>query len=171
MDSVPETNHSGDSGPAVLAVPTISSPIATAGTVVPVGSTRIPIAELVAGKNGGRAEGVCQDPHMSKCIHVVCGAGCQGITVTFRIMVGNEGVGGTTVAERIAVGLRATKGSDTTALEGGLEGESVLEGLDLTDPCIFVRSNSGPATVVDLYRSSVIRYSVVPEDPYLLSDI
>jgi len=150
LDSVPKTNHSGDGGPAMLAIPAVSATIAVAGAGVSVGSARITVAELVAGKNSGGPEGMCQDPHMGKCVHVVCGGGCQCLAITFGIMVDDEGVGGTTVTGRIAIGLWATKGSDAIALEGGLEGESVLEGLGLTKSCIFARSNSGPATVVDL---------------------
>jgi hypothetical protein len=65
-------------------------------------------------------------------------------------MIGDEGVGGTTVAGRIAIGLWATEGSDTIGLEGGLEVESVLEGLDLTDSGVFAGSNSGSTTVENL---------------------
>lgn len=65
-------------------------------------------------------------------------------------MVDDECVGGTTVAGRITIGLWATKGSDTPALEGGLEVESILEGLGLTNPSVFARSDSGPATIIDL---------------------
>jgi len=137
----------------VLAVPAISSAVAVARTGVSVGSTRIPIAELIAGQNGRRTEGVCQDPHVGERVHVVCGARCQCLPVTFGIMVGDEGVGGTTVTGRIAIGLWATKGSDPVGLEGGLEVESVLEGLDLTKPCIFGGSNSASTTIVNLYRS------------------
>jgi len=76
LDSVPESNHSRDRGPAMLTVPAVGSAIAVTSTSVSVGSTRIPTAELVTGQNGRRAEGVCQYPHMSKCVHVVCGVGC-----------------------------------------------------------------------------------------------
>jgi len=91
-----------------------------------------------------------QDPHVSKRVHVVCGVDCQGASIAFGVVIGNEGVGGTAVAEGISIGLWATKGDDTTVLEGGLEGESVLEGLDLTKSRVFGRSNSGSATVIDL---------------------
>lgn len=78
-------------------------------------------------------------------------------------MVGNEGVGGTAVAGRISIGLWATKGSDTAVLEGGLEGESVLERLGLTDPCVFTRSNSGSATVINLRCTSVSQQAMIAE--------
>lgn len=93
LNSVPETNHSGDGGPAMLAIPSVNSTIAGTSAVVPVGSTRIPVAELVAGKNGRGTKGMCQDPHMSKRVHVVCRVDCQGLSITFGIMVGDEGVG------------------------------------------------------------------------------
>ena len=91
LNSIPETNHSGDGGPAVLAVPPISSAIAGTSTVVSVGSTRIPVTELVAGKNCGRTEGMSQDPHMSKRVHVVGGASCQSLSITFGVMIGKIG--------------------------------------------------------------------------------
>ena len=147
----------------MLTVPTVSSTIAGTGAVISVGSTRIPVTELIAGKNGGRTEGVRQDPHVSKCVHVVCGADCQGFSITFGVMIGNEGVGGTAVAGRISAGLWATKGSDTIVLEGGLEVESVLEGLGLTDPRVFARSNSGTATVINLWCTSVGQRAMIPE--------
>ena len=78
-------------------------------------------------------------------------------------MVGDEGVGGATVAGRIPTGLWATKGSDTVVLEGVLDVESVLEGLDLTDPCVFGGGDSTSATVVNLYRSSVSQRRVILE--------
>jgi len=49
LNSVPETDHSGDGGPTMLTVPAISSAIAVTRTRVPVGSTRIYVAELIAG--------------------------------------------------------------------------------------------------------------------------
>ena len=106
---------------------------------------------------------MCQDPHMSKCVHVVCRVNRQGSPTTFGVMVGNEGVGGTAVAGRISIGLWATKGSDTAVLEGGLEGESVLERLGLTDPCVFTRSNSGSATVINLRCTSVSQQAMIAE--------
>jgi len=163
LNSVPETNHSGDSGPAMLAVPAVSSAIAGTSTVVSVGSTRIPVTELIAGKNCGRTEGVCQDPYMSKRVHVAGGASCQGLSITFGVMIGNEGVGGTAVAGRISIGFWATKGSDTTVLEGGLEVESVLEGLGLSDPRVFARSDPGPTTVINLWWTSIGQRTITQE--------
>lgn len=93
---------------------------------------------------------MCQDPHVSKRVHVVWGGGSQGLTIAFRIMVGDEGVGGAAITGRITLGLWATKGGDTIVLEGRLEIESVLEGLDLTKPSVFTRGNTGAATVVNL---------------------
>ena len=156
LDSVPKPNHSGDGGPAMLAIPAVGSTIAVTSTGVSVGSTRITVAELVAGQNGRRTEGMCQDPDVSKCVYVVCRAGCQCLAVAFGIVVGDEGVGGTTVTGRIAIGLWVTKRGDATVLEGGLEVESVLECLNLTKPCVFARSDAGSATVVDLQGSSVV---------------
>jgi len=156
----------------MLAVPAVGSAISVTSTLVPVGSTRIPVAELITGQNGRGTEGVCQDPHMSKCVHVICGVGGQGFAIAFGIVVGDEGVGRATVTGRISVGLWTTKGSDATVLEGGLEGESVLEGLGLTDPRIFARSDSSSAAVVNLWHTSVRQRDTIPEGgPYLLSDI
>jgi len=87
----------------MLAVPTVSSPITGASALVSVGGTRIHVTELIAGQNRGRTEGMCQDPHMSECVHVVCRVNRQGSPITFGVMVGNEAVGGTTVAGRISV--------------------------------------------------------------------
>jgi len=139
----------------MLAVPTVSSPITGAGAVVSVGGTRIPVTELIAGQNRRRTERMCQDPHMSKCVYVVCGVNRQGPPITFGVMVGNECVGGTAIAGGISLGFWATKGSDTAVLEGRLEGESVLERLGLTNPRVFARSNSGSATVINLWCTSV----------------
>ena len=174
LNSVPETDHSGDGGPAMLAIPAVSSAIAGTGAVVSVGSTRISVGEQIAGENGRRAKGMGQDPHMSKCVHVVCGVDRQGVPIAFGIMVDNEGVGRTAVAGRIPIGFWAAKGSDTPALEGGLEGKSVLEGLGLAKPRVFARSDSGPATVINLWCarfSQLAGYGSQGERSYLLSDI
>ena len=93
LDSVPEADHSRDGGPAMLAVPAVGSPVTATSTGVSVGSTRITIAKLVARQHGRRTEGVCQDPHMSKRVHVICGTWCQSRAVTFGIVVDDEGVG------------------------------------------------------------------------------
>jgi hypothetical protein len=146
----------------MLAVPTISSAIAGTSAVVSVGSTRIPVTELVAGENSRRTEGMGQDPHVSKRVHA-CGVKCQGISIAFGVMIGNEGVGRTAVAGRISSGPWATKGSDTTVLEGALEVESVLEGLDLADLRVFGGSNSGSATVINLWCTSVGQRAMIPE--------
>ena len=161
-----------DGGPAMLAIPAVSSAIAGAGAVVSVGSTRISVGEQIAGENGRRTKGMDQDPHMSKCVHV-CGFDRQGVPVAFGIMVYNEGVGRTAVAGRIPIGFWAAKGSDTPALEGGLEGKSVLEGLGLAKPRVFARSNSDPATVINLWCTlqSVGGLRSQRERSYLLSDI
>jgi len=71
LNSVPETDHSGDRCPTMLAVPTISSAIAVTRAGVSVGSTRIYVAELIAGQNGRGTEGMRQDPYVSECVHVV----------------------------------------------------------------------------------------------------
>ena len=93
LDGVPETNHSGDGGPAMLTIPAVSSTIAVTGTIISVGSARIRVAELIAGEDGGRAEGMGQDPHVSKCVRVACRVDCQSSAITFGIMVGNERIG------------------------------------------------------------------------------
>lgn len=49
LNGVPETDHSGDGGPAVLTVPTISSSVTGTSAGVSVWSTRVRIAELIAG--------------------------------------------------------------------------------------------------------------------------
>ena len=141
----------------MLTIPAVSSTIAVTGTIISVGSARIRVAELIAGEDGGRAEGMGQDPYVSKCVRVACRVDCQSSPITFGIMVGDERVGGTAITGRVAIGLWTTERSNATALEGGFDVESILEGLELTDPCIFPRSNSGSAAVVDLYHSSVIR--------------
>lgn len=44
---------------------------------------------------------MCQDPDVSKGVHVVWGVDVQGLAIAFRIVVGNEGVRGTAVTGRI----------------------------------------------------------------------
>lgn len=134
----------------MLTVPAIGPPVAGTSASVVVGGTRIPIAELITGQNGGRTEGVCQNPHVSKCVHVVWRVDGQGLTVAFRIVVGDEGIGGTAVTGRVSLGLWIKKGCDAIVLEGGLEIESVLEGLDLTERSVFAWDDTGPSTVVNL---------------------
>ena len=96
-----------------------------------------------------------QDPDVSKGVHVVRGVDRQGCTIAFGIMVHNECVGGTTVAGRITIGLWGMEGGDTLILEGGLEGEGILEGLCLTNPGVFAGSDSRSATVIDLWCARV----------------
>ena len=87
-------------------------------------------------------------------------------------MVCDEGVGRTTVAGRISLGLWTAKGNDTTVLKGGLEGESVLEGLNLTNPRVFARIYSSPAAVINLCRTSVSLWGTeLRRGSHLLSDI
>ena len=145
----------------MLAPPAVSSAIAGTSTVVSVGSTRIHVSELVAGKDRRRTEGMCQDPHMSKCVDVICRVNCQGASITFGIVIDNESVGGGAVAGRISIGLWGTEGSDAIVLEGGLEGESVLEGLGLTKPRVFAGSNSGSATVINLWCTLVSQRAMI----------
>lgn len=92
-----------------------------------------------------------QNPHVGKCVHVVGGVDRQRLAVAFRIVVGDEGVGGATVTRGISPGLWVTKGGDSAVLEGRLEVESVLESLDLTEPGVFAGGNAAPATVVNLW--------------------
>jgi hypothetical protein len=47
--------------------------------------------------------------------------------------------------------------------EGALEVESVLEGLDLADLHVFAGSNSGSATVINLWCTSVGQWAMIPE--------
>lgn len=98
---------------------------------------------------------MCQNPHMSKCVHVVWRVGRQCCTVTFGIVVGDEGVRGTAVGGRIPVGLWGMKGRDAIGLKGGLDVKSVLEGLDLANPGIFGRSDFPGPVVIDLEWTSV----------------
>lgn len=172
LDGVPETDHSGDGGPTVLAVPAVGSRISGASTRVSVGCARILIAELIAGQNGRRTEGMCQDPDVSERVHVVCGVYGQGLTVAFRVMVRDEGVGETAVTRRIPLGLWTTEGSDTVVLERRLEIECVLEGFDLTKPGVFARGNAIPATVVNL-RCAPVRATRCGycESSYLLGNV
>ena len=48
LDGVPETNHSGDGSPAVLAIPAVRSRAPATCTRVSVGSTGIAVTELIA---------------------------------------------------------------------------------------------------------------------------
>jgi hypothetical protein len=172
LNGVPETDHSGYGGPAVLTVPAVSSPIVGTSAGISVRSARIHVAELIAGQDGRGAEGVCQDPHVSKCVHVVCGVDGQGLAVAFGVMVGDERVGETAVTGRISPGLWAAKGSDTIVLEGRLEIKCVLEGFDLTKPSVFAGGNTVPATVVNLgVCSSQSVKCGYKEGSYLLSNV
>ena len=150
LNGVPETDHSGNGDPTVLTIPAIGSAIAGTCAGVSVGSAGIHTAELIAGEDGGRTERMSQDPDVSERVHVVRGVDGESLTVAFGIMVGDEGVGGTTVAGRITLGLWTTKGSETAGLESRLEIESVLEGLDLTEPGVFTGGDTRSAAVVDL---------------------
>jgi hypothetical protein len=93
LDSVPESDHSGNGGPTMLAVPSVGSSIAVAGTVVPVRSALVVVAELVTGKDRGSAPRMSQDPNVSEGIDIVRRVSVQSIAVAFRIVVGNESVG------------------------------------------------------------------------------
>lgn len=93
---------------------------------------------------------MCQDPDMSKCVHVVWRVDGQGCSITLGIVIGNEGVRGTAVAGRIPVGLWGVKGRDAAVLEGGLDAESVLEGLGLANGRIFARSDFPGPVVINL---------------------
>ena len=93
LNSVPESDHPGNGGPAMLAVPPVGSAVPVTGTVVPVRSALVVVAELVTGKDRGSAPWVGQDPNVSEGVDVVRRVGVQGIAVAFRIVVGNESVG------------------------------------------------------------------------------
>jgi len=55
LNGVPESDHSGNSGPTMLAVPSVSSAISVTSTVVPIRSALVGVAELVTGQHGGSA--------------------------------------------------------------------------------------------------------------------
>ena len=150
LDGVSETDHSGDGSPTMLTVPAVRACVAVTCTSVPIGSAGVPVAELIAGEDSRRAEGMCQNPDMGECVHVVCRGGGQCRPVTLGIVVGDEGVRGSAVAGRIPVGLWVVKGSDAVGLEGGLDVESVLEGLHLADTGVFGRSDLPGPVVIDL---------------------
>jgi len=94
LNGVPEPDHSGNGGPTMLAVPPVSSSVSATSTRVPVWSALVAAAELVTGQNGGSAPWMSQDPNVSEGVHVIGRADGQRLAVTFRIVVGDECVGG-----------------------------------------------------------------------------
>lgn len=109
---------------------------------------------------------------MGKGVHVVCGADGQGLAISFGIVVCDKGVGRTTIAGRIAIGLWTVKGSNPLVFEGRFEIKGILEGLDLSQASIFGGSDTVPATIVNLCRGQVSRQNrVATRTPYLLSNI
>jgi hypothetical protein len=134
----------------VLAVPSVGSSITVASTVVPVWSALIFVAELVARKDSGSAPWVSQNPNVSEGVDVVWRVGVQGVTVSLRIMVGDECVGSAAGAGRVAVGFRVLERGDSAVLECRLESESILEGLSLTESGIFSGGDASSSTVVNL---------------------
>ena len=55
LNRVPESDHSGDRSPTVLAVPTVRPAVSVASAVVPVWSALVGVAELVTGQYGRTA--------------------------------------------------------------------------------------------------------------------
>jgi len=76
LNGVPKSDHSGNGGPTMLAVPSIGSTVSATSAVVPVRSTLVAVAELVTGKNGGSAPWMSQDPNVS-----------EGVDVVWRVVV------------------------------------------------------------------------------------
>lgn len=87
----------------MLAVPSISSTVSIASSVVPVRSALIVVAELVARQDGGGAPWMSQDPNVSEGVDVVWRVYGQRRAVTFRIVVDDERVGRSAGAGRITV--------------------------------------------------------------------
>ena len=150
LDGVPESDHSGDGGPTVLAVPSVCPAVSVAGAVVPVRTALIVVTELVTGQDGGSAPGMSQDPDVSEGVDVARGAGGQSLEITFRIVVGDECVGTDAGAGRVPQGFGVLKRRDSVLFERELESESVLEGLSLTEPDIFSGSDLSSSTIVNL---------------------
>ena len=134
----------------MLAVPSVSSSITVASAVVPVRSALIFVAELVAGKDRRSAPRMSQDPNVSEGVDVVRRVGVQGIAVTFRIVVGDEGIGSTAGAGGVTVGFGVLERRDSTVLECRLESESILEGLSLAESGVFSGGDASSSTVVNL---------------------
>ena len=150
LNGVPESDHSGNGSPTMLADPPVSSTVSVASAVVPVRSALVVVTELVTGQDGGGAPWVSQDPNVSEGVDVVWRVYGQRRAVTFRIVVHNESVGGTARAGRVTVGFGVLKRRDPVLFECGLEGESVLEGLSLTESSVFSGVNASSSAVVDL---------------------
>ena len=85
----------------MLAVPTVSSTVSVASAVVPVWSALITVVELVAGQDGGTAPWMGQDPNVSEGVDIVWRVDGQSSTIAFRIVIGDEGVGGAARAGRV----------------------------------------------------------------------
>lgn len=134
----------------MLADPTVSSTVSVAGTVIPVRSALVVVAELVTRQDGGSAPRVGQDPNVSEGIGVVRRVDVQRRAVTFRVVVDDECVGRVARAGRVTVGLGVLKSGDSVLFECRLEGESVLEGLSLAEPGVFSRDDPPSSTVVNL---------------------
>jgi hypothetical protein len=93
---------------------------------------------------------VSQDPNVSEGVDVVWRVGVQGVSVTLRIVVRDECVGSAAGAGRVAVGFRVLERRDSAVLECGLESESILEGLSLTESGVFSGGDASSSTVVNL---------------------
>ena len=144
----------------MLADPTVSSTVSVAGTVVPVRSALVVVAELVTRQDGGSAPRVGQDPNVSEGIGVVRRVDVQCRAVTFRVVVDDKRVGRVAGAGRITVGLGVLKRGNSVLFECGLEGESVLEGLSLAEPGVFSRDDTSSSTVVNLQWIAVSKWGI-----------
>ena len=144
----------------MLADPTVSSTVSVAGTVIPVRSALVVVAELVTRQDGRSAPRVGQDPNVSEGIGVVRRVDVQRRAVTFRVVVDDKRVGRVAGAGRVTVGLGVLKRGNSVLFECGLEGESVLEGLSLAEPGVFSRDDPSSSTVVNLQQIAVSRWGV-----------
>lgn len=77
----------------MLTIPPVSSIVSVASTVVPVGSSLVVVAELVAGQHGRSTPRVGQDPDIGKGVDVVRRRWGQSREVPFRVVVCHESVG------------------------------------------------------------------------------
>jgi hypothetical protein len=173
LNSVPESDHPGNGGPTMLAVPSVGSAVSVTGTVVPVRSALIVVAELVTGKDRGSAPWMSQDPDVSEGIDIVRRVSVQGIAIAFRIVVGDESVGTTAGAGGVAVGFGVLERGDSAILECGLEGESVLESFSLTESSVFSGGDAWSSTIVDLKQIAMSKRSVSHDElgSYFLGNV
>ena len=139
----------------MLATPSVSSTVSVASAVVPVRGALVVVAELVTREDGRSAPRMGQDPNVSEGVDVVWRVGVQSRAVAFRVVIDDEGVGGAARAGRITVGFGVLKRSDAVLFKCGLEGESVLEGLSLTESGVLPGGDLSIPAVVDLRSVAV----------------